>query len=1183
MPRLSAVLTHIAWGVSAQKQALMLCLDSTRPVRRDSVRFAAVFSCLVLVLIGAAAAATRATADPLFETQFQSFDSGISPYSMAVGDLNGDGKPDLVTANYGANTVSVLLGNGNGTFGVKTEYAVGTNPFFLRTGDLNGDGRLDLATANDRGTVSVLLGNGDGTLGVRTDLGVGTDPKSLAIGDLNGDGRPDLVTANSTAGTVSVLLASGSGAFGPKTDFVVGSFPYSVAIEDLNRDGKPDLVAGNVSSGTVSVLLGAGGGTFGAKTDFVLGADPRSVAIGDLNGDGVPDLATANYFSSTVSVLLGNGRGGFGSKTDFWAPPFAYPHSVAISDLNGDGRSDLATANYGDDTGSVFLGNGNGTFGIRTDYGLGSLPASVVTADLNGDGKPDLAAASQGSNTVSVLMNIAGFCAVRNEVGSYTRGAGTSLTDAWQSAGAADGRGTPLGYLGRVVLHFPGGIADGPGPDVRVHELGSSSPFATDENYRVEASNDNLNYALLGSAPGDVADFDLAAGALASAHYLRITDLPPFEQASISNYDATVVGADIDAVVPLQCSSTESSCTDGVDNDNDGLTDCADGDCRTDADGDGFYVSPCTPRDCNDQNRHIYPGAPIGCGRIDANCSGALDCAEAPCVDVDSDGDGKRDCVDDCPYPNDSCQFTLVPGCVDDPTHQFDVVIAYEAALCTGPDWGAELMLEARTLREQWRVLPGLAGVVDKVSFWTYALPARPPFEAIETAMRQNGMSTEPFGGVVLARINGSKSFTARYSNSQLPVAHLSKDVRTTDGIAAALHELGHAGFGLGDEYPMYCDEVGGTCAGRVTPVRGNEPPRNVWASEAACQTDVLTYGYTHAPMRYCAYDLQRKGTWRLGDNSHNQNLMRALCTDLLGVPLWALTYGEAGIQRIMTVLGSQGGGGGWLSTRVQNTQEGDSSESNRVLTVGARLLATSGSVDSTSIRRGIASIVVPSPVSLTFQEFTAMDSLVFERNFMDPRYPSLDDTMATDVDLHVTAAFPHVAGATRWRIVDADSAELADGWVGVAIATYCRETNSTDTECWRTDSDGDSIPDVYDNCPIVANADQLDSDGDGTGDACAPSVGAPQVVPTELRFWSPFPNPTRDGTSIRFDLPVEMPVQVTVYDVAGRLVQRVADRTMAAGSHTVNWARGRGGDRQVAPGLYFCRVRLGGGNSRGP
>ncbi len=195
---------------------------------------------------------------------------GNGPNSVAIGDLNGDGKPDLATASYNAGTVLVLLGNGDGTFGAKTAFGTGSFPTSVAIGDLNGDGTLDLVTGN-AGTVSVLLGNGDGTFGARTDFGTGSYPRSVAIGDLNGDGKPDLVTANYYASTVSVLLGNGNGAFGAKTDFGTGMQPPSVAIGDLNGDGKPDLVTANYNANTVSVLLGNGNGTFGTKNDFATG------------------------------------------------------------------------------------------------------------------------------------------------------------------------------------------------------------------------------------------------------------------------------------------------------------------------------------------------------------------------------------------------------------------------------------------------------------------------------------------------------------------------------------------------------------------------------------------------------------------------------------------------------------------------------------------------------------------------------------------------------------------------------------------------------------------------------------------------------------------------------------------------------------------------------------------------
>ncbi len=381
-------------------------------------------ACLALAIL--TPVAPRAVAAPLFATQFLSFDASPNPYSVAIGDLNADGKPDLVTSNVGSNTVSVLLGNGDGTFGVRTDYGTGSQPYSVAIHDLNADGKLDLVTADyGSNTVSVLIGNGDGSFGTETDYDAGIQPYSVAIGDVNADGKPDLAVANPNlngrSGTVSVLLGNGDGTFGVKTDIVAGVRPFSVAIGDLNADGKLDLAVANIDSyggpGTVSVLLGNGDGSFGSKTDYGTGISPNSVAIGDLNGDGRPDLAVANLNSNTVSVLLGHGDGSFGLKADFVTGNF--PISVAIGDLNADGKPDLALADLNSYAASVLLGNGDGSFGVKADYAAGNSPYSVAIGDLNADGKLDLAVAAPGSNAVSVLLgNGDGSFGARTEYGA---------------------------------------------------------------------------------------------------------------------------------------------------------------------------------------------------------------------------------------------------------------------------------------------------------------------------------------------------------------------------------------------------------------------------------------------------------------------------------------------------------------------------------------------------------------------------------------------------------------------------------------------------------------------------------------------------------------------------------------------------------------------------------------------
>jgi hypothetical protein len=354
-------------------------------------------------------------------------------YSVAIGDLNGDAKLDLATANGNeySPTVSVFLNRGGGSFRAGRTYEAGKyGPNTVVIGDLNGDGKRDLATANSGvDTVSVLLNNGNGSFRTKRDYKTGGGTSSLAIGDLNGDGNPDLATANISANTVSVLMNRGDGSFQAKRDYTTGRYSHDVAIRDLNGDGKPELATANYNANTVSVLVNRGDGSFRAKVDYGTGRGPYSVAIGDLNGDGKADLASANCGSTspngpcfraepnTVSVLLNRGDGTFQPKVDYRAG--RTPYSVAIGDLNGDSRPELVTANlnFKANSVSVLANKGDGSFHAKVDYEAGDGPVSVTIGDLNGDGKPDLAAAILGErpqfdSRVAVLANATGLCGV---------------------------------------------------------------------------------------------------------------------------------------------------------------------------------------------------------------------------------------------------------------------------------------------------------------------------------------------------------------------------------------------------------------------------------------------------------------------------------------------------------------------------------------------------------------------------------------------------------------------------------------------------------------------------------------------------------------------------------------------------------------------------------------------------
>jgi hypothetical protein len=380
---------------------------------------------LLLLLTSPGAVGRSVAAAPSFAPA-RGYATGRIPAAVAIGDLNGDGKRDLATANSGAATVSVLLNRGDGSFRPKRDSATGRTPDSVAVGDLNGDSRPDLVTANEHGeSVSVLFGSGDGGFQSRRNYPiVAGESQSVAIGDFNGDQKPDLAAAPGAYETrVSVFLNTGDGTLGPGQGY--GIVPAdSVVVGDVNGDGSLDLVTASAEEHDFSVYLNRGDGTFdeGGLDPFGAEGTPLAVAIGDLNGDGKLDLAasanTNNAWEGgpTISVYLNRGDGSFRFKTYYLQSEV---FSLAIGDLNGDDKPDLATANDNTDSVSVLANAGQGRFQPHVDYRTPN-PGFVAIGDLNGDGKPDLAATNY-PNAVSVLVNRPGLCTVQDVVGRRLR------------------------------------------------------------------------------------------------------------------------------------------------------------------------------------------------------------------------------------------------------------------------------------------------------------------------------------------------------------------------------------------------------------------------------------------------------------------------------------------------------------------------------------------------------------------------------------------------------------------------------------------------------------------------------------------------------------------------------------------------------------------------------------------
>ena len=455
-------------------------------------RFATLF--VLLVVIGSAGAAGTSGSAPGFKASREFDTSAKGTNSVALGDLNGDGKLDVVAA-HGAfdddppelrrlRLISVLYGRGDGRLGPSHEYETGKpgdvgGAWSIDVGDVTGDGKPDVVTGNlEAKSVSVLVNSGRGALEPPVNYALGREPSDVALDDLNGDGKLDIATGNPN--TVSVLLNTGDGTFGATHEYPAGRGTWAFAVGDLNGDGRPDIATADRSRSTTTVLVNRGDGSFGSPVHYRTGPGPITVTIGDVNGDGTADVVTANGSSDpngifgdwvdTVSVLLGRGDGTLRPKHGYRVRDSYSDQRVfvtaRIGDVNGDRKPDLVTANLGDDWSmTVLVNGGKGTFRRHFDYGLndytsrdvGQGSEAVALGDLNGDHRLDIVEAR--FDEVSVFVNAPRWCTVPDLSGTKLGAARRLLAERhcglgrirWRKGGTAGYIWSQRPYVGAVL------------------------------------------------------------------------------------------------------------------------------------------------------------------------------------------------------------------------------------------------------------------------------------------------------------------------------------------------------------------------------------------------------------------------------------------------------------------------------------------------------------------------------------------------------------------------------------------------------------------------------------------------------------------------------------------------------------------------------------------------------------
>jgi hypothetical protein len=309
----------------------------------------------------------------------QNYTVGLLPFNSVLADFDGDKILDIAVANSnpGTATISVMMGNGDGTFGPQATYTVGNEPTALLAADFNGDHILDLAVANELGRganqcLSILIGNGDGTFKPAVNYPGGKAPRGIAIGDFNNDGILDVVIANNDGNDVSIYIGNGDGTFQSPVDYPAHVHPKAVDVGDFNHDGNQDLAVANHDTNDVSIMFGDGKGHFALPVNYPVGTNPRDVHVANLRGGfNEQDLVTANGGATTISVLLGNGDGTFQTSVPYAAG--RSPRWVAIADYDGDGILDVAASDYSVPSISVLLGKGDGTFGAPLSFPVGEI------------------------------------------------------------------------------------------------------------------------------------------------------------------------------------------------------------------------------------------------------------------------------------------------------------------------------------------------------------------------------------------------------------------------------------------------------------------------------------------------------------------------------------------------------------------------------------------------------------------------------------------------------------------------------------------------------------------------------------------------------------------------------------------------------------------------------------------